>query len=573
MFRGPFNDSSTDDESPPASRKHTTPHDASFAQSKPKPKPKPSDQTAPTPTSTAPIRPPLPPARSTARPPLHLTSQTMTPADIATAQAATEAAQTRSYELSRAAHRVPLLCPIQLNGFQSSNTTPVALSTSDPRTIARRVLLPSSLPVMGGERVERLLAPVEKELERLRGTRVPPNNGRVKGKSGMQVVKERIVPVGRYLVQRLANMDHSERGATETDVCRYIAEHYWPQHLVQADGPRVMEMYRNAIYLERVEYEHRLAEEEEEATRLEASEEGSVDEMEQEMSPLIGQDMWTPQVGEELWRHVPNKEEMPELEFAPGTMVTLVDLLSSTYAPVQAMIISYIRVRDTIALLGTCKELRIHMPAFLSATGYNINYRLKRFFADPKQFRSVQGAVRALIFGDFARIFLAGTARKTYEMKIAVETGWGYLLHDYLGNEGYVLKFRPYEKHDAAGRTLKVSLAERDNASIAIVLADALNTSDLDIISWAKAYSLFGCATHVERKDRPSAYTGSLNNLDRESLAELEFDVPSSCSFRDLDVIEYLAEAWKDQLEYDEQQEIQRKKGRLDEVAKICVGK
>jgi hypothetical protein len=441
-------------------------------------------------------------------------------------------------------------------------------------------------------------------------------------------------------------------------------------------------------------------------------------------------------------------------------MVALVDLLSSTYAPVQAMIISHIRVRDTIALSRTCKELRIQVPAFLSATDYNINYHLKRFFADPKEFRSVQGATSALIYGDFARTFLAGTAGKTLEMKIAVESGWWYVLEEYLDKEGYVLKgyvlkgyvlkgyvlkSRTYEKYDAAGQTLKVSLAGRDNAPIATVLAAALSTSDLDIISWAKAYSLFGCATHVKgvayllgeldetraahlrnltenesirsmttswarrrtcwgarayggfsdadkmtrrrrigdsftriyaldvegvivppepqgvlesttfslrtpqtediegpvsyykvefdetirhpvleykfvtlkedqedgsvteyddfdqrmrtsyysqkcdelndhldeltvleltkipTKDRPAAYRGSLNDLNRACLAELEFDVPSSWSYCDLDVIEYLAEAWKNQLEYDEQQDIQRKKRILDEVARIRV--
>lgn len=106
---------------------------------------------------------------------------------------------------------------------------------------------------------------------------------------------------------------------------QYIAEHYWPQDLALVDELRFMEMYRNAIYLERVEYEHRLVEDEEEAKRLQAEEEeeeprlealqgGFVDEAEQDVPGLIDEDVWR-SPGEEKSRPVSLLwEVMPELE-------------------------------------------------------------------------------------------------------------------------------------------------------------------------------------------------------------------------------------------------------------------
>lgn len=93
----------------------------------------------------------------------------------------------------------------------------------------------------------------------------------------------------------------------------YIAKHYWPQHLVKADGLGVMEVYRNAVFRERVEYEHRVAEEEEVERRREEVERGFVDEGAQ-MPGLGGEDVWAPQAGEEAWRPVDTREDMQGME-------------------------------------------------------------------------------------------------------------------------------------------------------------------------------------------------------------------------------------------------------------------
>jgi hypothetical protein len=168
---------------------------------------------------------------------------------------------------------------------------------------------------MQAEEIETLLAPVKSELLKLRGTSMPPDNGRVASKSAMQVLKERLLPIGRYITQRIANMAVDRRGATVTETCGYIADHYWPQDLVQVDGLRIMEMYRNAIYLERIGHEQWLeeleeeasrlrAEEEEEARRFEAFEYGFVYEGEDVMPGLIDEDAWRSS-GEEEFRPEP----------------------------------------------------------------------------------------------------------------------------------------------------------------------------------------------------------------------------------------------------------------------------
>jgi hypothetical protein len=54
-------------------------------------------------------------------------------------------------------------------------------------------------------------------------------------------------------------------------------------------------------------------------------------------------------------------------------MVTLIEVLSSTDAPVQKMILPDLDVADTIALTPTYIDLHAELPAVLKATAYSIN--------------------------------------------------------------------------------------------------------------------------------------------------------------------------------------------------------
>lgn len=236
MFRGPYRDESSDEEAPTVSEEPTTVKDVIEGASTSGP----TDQTANASSPAARNDPPSQPAARTTRPSLflaNLPSQTITPAEIAEAQAATEAAQTGTYEPSRAAHTIRPIYPVDPNGFQSSNSlTPTARAPStpirrvpifpntrqptgpDPQMIASFPLLLSPPLVTDADEIETLLAPVKTELQRLRGTKMPPDNGRVASKSAMQVLKDRVLPVGRYVLQRVAGIDEGRRAAVEVDV-------------------------------------------------------------------------------------------------------------------------------------------------------------------------------------------------------------------------------------------------------------------------------------------------------------------------------------------------------------------
>ena len=78
-------------------------------------------------------------------------------------------------------------------------------------------------------------------------------------------------------------------------------------------------------------------------------------------------------------------------------MVTLIDLLITTYAPIQTRVLSYLYIADVLALAKCSKQLDLRPN--LAATAFKINYHLRRFVADPKAFRSVQAKCNALIVG------------------------------------------------------------------------------------------------------------------------------------------------------------------------------
>lgn len=87
-------------------------------------------------------------------------------------------------------------------------------------------------------------------------------------------------------------------------------------------------------------------------------------------------------------------------------MVTLVDLLSTTYGPVQTMILPHMGVAEVIALTRTCKGFDQLQP-ILNSTAYNMDHSLMKFSNDPKKFRSILAKCGGLIAGAFARHFFS----------------------------------------------------------------------------------------------------------------------------------------------------------------------
>ncbi|KAL5411445.1 hypothetical protein PMIN03_000778 [Paraphaeosphaeria minitans] len=99
---------------------------------------------------------------------------------------------------------------------------------------------------------EAFLAPVETQLQRLRLSPAPAPNMRAyfpTMKSHMQLVRERLEPVGAFIVGEVGRLERGG-GDMEMRACHYIALHHWP--LAPTPGEpthlRIHETYRNALF-------------------------------------------------------------------------------------------------------------------------------------------------------------------------------------------------------------------------------------------------------------------------------------------------------------------------------------
>ena len=133
-----------------------------------------------------------------------------------------------AYLPSRAAHIFPHL---QVNVFKFP-TTEFSTHTPDTMGAAHSTLHPtnrkvdvSKVPTPEGStsdmvdmapRIESLLEPVSGWLERLHGTTLPPYNPRVQANSAAQVLSDRLLPVGRHVLDLLKSEWENE--VSEVDI-------------------------------------------------------------------------------------------------------------------------------------------------------------------------------------------------------------------------------------------------------------------------------------------------------------------------------------------------------------------
>jgi len=83
----------------------------------------------------------------------------------------------------------------------------------------------------------------------------------------------------------------------------------------------------------------------------------------------------------------------------------LADLLAR-FTPVQDSVLNYLAIRDIVALSRTTKALS-GCVGIVERTQFNVNERLKRFFENPKAFRSLQAKHNIVIGGTFALGFMS----------------------------------------------------------------------------------------------------------------------------------------------------------------------
>lgn len=68
------------------------------------------------------------------------------------------------------------------------------------------------------EDMERLLAPVSSALKRLRDTTIPPYNPHLHVKSGAEVLRDRLLPIGKHVLQLLPSEKEERRGELEVRI-------------------------------------------------------------------------------------------------------------------------------------------------------------------------------------------------------------------------------------------------------------------------------------------------------------------------------------------------------------------
>lgn len=96
---------------------------------------------------------------------------------------------------------------------------------------------------------------------------------------------------------------------------------------------------------------------------------------------------------------------LPKTFSAEASPPTLVDLLT-LQTPVQDSVLSYLEIRDMIALSKTAKAIK-NSYKVVEKIQFNINKELSLFFDSPNAFRSLQAEHDILIYGPTAYNFVA----------------------------------------------------------------------------------------------------------------------------------------------------------------------
>ncbi|KAG9193053.1 hypothetical protein G6011_03088 [Alternaria panax] len=96
-----------------------------------------------------------------------------------------------------------------------------------------------------------ILAPILGDLQKLKALTpksLPPYNLNFDIKSHAQVLKERLLPIGKFIADYLDGVSEAKRGILELRICRYIADEYWPLPIDDFTYLKIQEKYRNALY-------------------------------------------------------------------------------------------------------------------------------------------------------------------------------------------------------------------------------------------------------------------------------------------------------------------------------------
>lgn len=191
------------------------------------------------------------------------------------------------------------------------------------------------------------------------------------------------------------------------------------------------------------------------------------------------------------------QEPQPRLPWS--TLITLVDLLSSSYAPIQTMIVPYVDIADVMALTRTCKGFGQLLPV-LKTTARNMDHYLRHWFSSPQAFLSLQSKSGVILVGTAARHFLRQTDYNRGSLDLVVaETHSGEVLkvleiggYNRMEDRENNCKIGVVHAKVAANGQTMLAIIEHSARSLAAQTFDLCTmTAGAVITSWNKAYSLF----------------------------------------------------------------------------------
>jgi len=213
-------------------------------------------------------------------------------------------------------------------------------------------------------------------------------------------------------------------------------------------------------------------------------------------------------------------------------MVSLLDLLTSHYAPVQRMMLPCLDIVDVAALMRTCKGFAQLQP-LLQATVYNASRFFGQYFSDPIAFRSIQGQCGALVSGRGVRTFLQRSAHFSPYLQIFVAASRSRPILEFLKKDGYVVlkkksgsNVQTFSIVVSRGTKILLDVFMGEKAAIAQALMCYPFTASLNFLSWNKVYALFPYSTF----GKSESYL--LRDMDAVKYAQLEGIVSDGLKFK-----------------------------------------
>jgi hypothetical protein len=99
--------------------------------------------------------------------------------------------------------------------------------------------------------IRQILSPVLDDLEKLKASTTESlsvDNPSLDSEAHAQVLKQKLLPIGQFIVHYLDSVEQVHRGALELALCHHIADKYWPLPVNFFTHLRIQEKYRNALY-------------------------------------------------------------------------------------------------------------------------------------------------------------------------------------------------------------------------------------------------------------------------------------------------------------------------------------